>query len=137
MLAICLAAVSAVSAQVQQRYPQIIRQNSDLLPDGGFQYGFETEDGIRSEARGTPVSSNARDAEGRAEGRATAVRGSYSYTGADGQVYTVNYVADENGFQPQGAHLPVPPAIPEEILKSLEYNAAHPEEDEEVPNRRN
>lgn len=29
-----------------------------------------------------------------------------------------------------GAHLPVAPPIPPEILKSLEWNAAHPEEDD-------
>ncbi|TMW41586.1 hypothetical protein DOY81_013333 [Sarcophaga bullata] len=40
------------------------------------------------------------------ENEALVVRGSYSYTGDDGQVYTVNYVADENGFQPEGDHLP-------------------------------
>lgn len=41
------------------------------------------------------------------ENEALAVRGQFKYTGADGVVYSVNYVADENGFQAEGAHLPV------------------------------
>ncbi|CAH1391462.1 unnamed protein product [Nezara viridula] len=57
----------------------------------------------------------------------TSAQGSYSYTGPDGQVYTITYTADANGFVPQGAHLPTPPPIPEEILKSLQYNAANPQ----------
>lgn len=35
-----------------------------------------------------------------------AVRGQFSYTGPDGVVYSVTYIADENGFQPQGNHIP-------------------------------
>merc|ERR1711911_276326 len=42
-------------------------------------------------------------------------RGSYSYE-LEGVTYTVNWVADENGFQPTGAHLPVSPAMPEHVV---------------------
>lgn len=52
------------------------------------------------------------------------VYGSYSYPGEDGQLITVTYTADENGFVPKGNHLPTPPPTPAEILQSLEQNAA-------------
>jgi hypothetical protein len=34
------------------------------------------------------------------ENEALVVKGSFSYTAPDGQVITVNYIADENGYQP-------------------------------------
>lgn len=43
--------------------------------------------------------------------------GSFSYTAPDGQRISVQYVADENGFRPVGAHLPTPPPIPDAILR--------------------
>lgn len=57
-------------------------------------------------------------------------QGDFKYTAPDGSPISLTYVANELGFQPVGAHLPTPPPIPDAILRSLEYNAAHPEEDQ-------
>lgn len=54
------------------------------------------------------------------------MQGSYSYTGPDGVLYTITYIADENGFRAEGAHIPTPPPIPEAIQKSLAFNALNP-----------
>lgn len=40
------------------------------------------------------------------------LKGSYQYLGADGKTYTVNYIADDNGFHPEGDHFEVPPFVP-------------------------
>ena len=53
------------------------------------------------------------------EERGTVSRGTYSYTEPEGRVITVNWVADENGFQASGAHLPVAPPTPDHVVKLL------------------
>lgn len=49
------------------------------------------------------------------------MQGSYSYTDPDGQLITVEYIADENGFRPKGAH--IHPSIAK-LLDAIEQEAA-------------
>uniref|UniRef100_A0A6G1S685 Endocuticle structural glycoprotein SgAbd-2 n=1 Tax=Aceria tosichella TaxID=561515 RepID=A0A6G1S685_9ACAR len=126
---IVLSALVALSAAQLVREPiPILRYSSDVLPDGAFAYEYETGNGIKAEARGQPIAAGP-------EGAAVAHQGSYSFVSDDGQTYTVTYVADANGFQAQGAHLPVAPAIPEAILRSLEYNAKYYKGEDDKPGR--
>jgi len=62
--------------------------------------------------------------------RAIDVQGAFSYISPDGTPISLTYIADENGFQPQGDHLPVAPAIPEAILRALEYIKEHPPQEQ-------
>ncbi|XP_062551562.1 endocuticle structural glycoprotein SgAbd-5-like [Armigeres subalbatus] len=89
----------ALAAPVDDRDAQVVRYDNDHKGIDGYNVAYETSNGINGNEQ----------AELRSFGEDTAaivVKGSYSYTGSDGQVYTVNYVADENGFQPEAAHIP-------------------------------
>ncbi|KAH8266177.1 hypothetical protein KR038_008536 [Drosophila bunnanda] len=77
---------------------QILRLESDVQPEG-YNFALETSDGKKHEEQGELKNVGT-------EQEAIVVRGSYSFVADDGQTYTVTYVADENGFQPEGAHLP-------------------------------
>ncbi|KAF7994440.1 hypothetical protein HCN44_003912 [Aphidius gifuensis] len=109
-----------VAVYAQQPPVAILRQASDSSPDGAYSYNYEAENGIS-------VNEQGRLGPAGEEGQAVVVQGSYQYVGPDGVTYEVKYVADENGFQPQGAHLPVAPEVPEAIQRSIQFNAAHPE----------
>lgn len=83
-----------------------------LNDDGSYYYKVVNENNIE-------VSESGRVDNVGTDDEVMRVKGYYEYIGDDGVLYRVDYIADENGFQPTGAHLPTPPPIPEEILRSL------------------
>lgn len=55
-----------------------------------FHFSYETSNGIRADEQGY-LKNPGTNAE------AQVMQGSYSYTGPDGILYTITYIADENG----------------------------------------
>ncbi|XP_055846575.1 flexible cuticle protein 12-like [Episyrphus balteatus] len=78
---------------------QILRYDNDNIGVDGYNYAVETSDGKSVSEQGVVKNVGT-------EQEAISVQGQYSYVGPDGVTYTVTYIADENGFQPQGAHIP-------------------------------
>ncbi|CAG9562067.1 unnamed protein product [Danaus chrysippus] len=113
-----LVAVAAADVSHLDAAAQIVSQDADVFPDQ-YQYSYQTSNGIQGQERGALKNVGRED-------EAIEVQGSNSYVGQDGQTYSVQYVANENGYQPQGAHLPTPQPIPEYILRALEYIASRP-----------
>ncbi|XP_023167823.1 pupal cuticle protein Edg-78E-like [Drosophila hydei] len=97
----------------------IANVRSEVNPDGSYAYALDTSNGISAQEQGVG---------------GQAASGRYSYTSPEGVPIEITYVADENGYQPQGAILPTPPPIPAAILRSLEYIRTHPQYDERQNN---
>ncbi|CAG9786058.1 unnamed protein product [Diatraea saccharalis] len=87
--------------------------------DGTYNFNYETGNGISAHESGAPRAPGP-------EGNAVTAEGGFSYRAPDGQQISITYTADENGFHPVGPHLPTPPPIPEEILRSIEFNKRNP-----------
>ncbi|KAH8366109.1 hypothetical protein KR093_009197, partial [Drosophila rubida] len=100
-LIVFVALFAVALAAPSQDQVTVVRQDADVTVDG-YKFAYETSDGA-----GHNAEANIKNAG--TENEALSVRGSFKFFGEDGQEYIVNYVADENGFQPEGAHLPVAP----------------------------
>lgn len=87
---------------------------------------YETANGISAQEQGQVKNA------GNEEAEALEAQGSFKYTADDGTPVELSYVANENGFQPQGSHIPTPPPIPPAIQRALEWIAAHPEPEEKA-----
>ncbi|XP_043194117.1 pupal cuticle protein 20-like [Amphibalanus amphitrite] len=86
------ASQGSAGAQSQDAQARTISEENINNGDGTYRFSFETDNGILREE----------------EGDGTQVRGSYSYTADDGTPVEITFVADENGFQPEGDALPTP-----------------------------
>uniref|UniRef100_A0A1Q3FIR8 Putative larval cuticle protein 8.7 n=1 Tax=Culex tarsalis TaxID=7177 RepID=A0A1Q3FIR8_CULTA len=100
IIVFCMVLVAGLAAPVDDsQNAQIVKYESENIGIDGYRFAFETSDGTARQEQaelknaGTDIES-------------IVVRGSYSYVGPDGTQYVINYVADENGFQPEGAHIP-------------------------------
>ncbi|KAL5287149.1 hypothetical protein ACFFRR_008220 [Megaselia abdita] len=91
----------AIAGPVSHDNVDTLRYDNEVGPES-HDSNLETSDGTKIVSHGVLKDAGT-------DHEAYNHQGSYSYVGDDGVTYTVNYVADENGFQPQGAHLPVAP----------------------------
>ena len=126
--------------------PSIFREVTDqpigiveqtFLPqlDGSFVYSFESENGIKQQASGElkPIGEDGADV--------VVMKGSYEFIGADGQTYTVDWEADENGVRPSAPHLPksVPIPFPEQqaaVYAQIRFAAEEEEQARQGKNTR-
>ncbi|KAL4706489.1 hypothetical protein ACJJTC_015687 [Scirpophaga incertulas] len=125
MKSIVLVSLLIVAAFAAPQAPSepipIVRQDSQVNGDGSYQYSFETGNGISAEQKAELKKVGDVDT--------LEVQGQYQYPSDEGNIQ-LTYVADENGFQPQGSHLPTPPPVPEAIQRSLAYIATAPPQPE-------
>ncbi|KAK9512439.1 hypothetical protein O3M35_000873 [Rhynocoris fuscipes] len=76
------------------QFVPILSQNYDLNPDQSYTFSYRSGDGSARDETGVPRAPGP-------EGPAVTVQGTYAYNSPAGPVQ-VNYVADENGYQPAG-----------------------------------
>ncbi|XP_050663757.1 endocuticle structural glycoprotein ABD-4-like [Leptidea sinapis] len=110
-------AVAYAAPQAPTEPIPILRQDSQVNGDGSYQYSFETGNGISADQKG--------DLKKVGDVDAIEVQGQFQYPGDNGNIQ-LSYIADENGYQPRGDHLPTAPPVPEAIQRALAYLATAP-----------
>ncbi|KAH8322133.1 hypothetical protein KR059_003577, partial [Drosophila kikkawai] len=106
----CLAGTATTTART------IYYRNNPPSPAGHYSFEFQTTNGITTKGAGN-------------ENGAVGV---VQYVSLEGIPVTFSYVADANGYQPTGDHIP---AIPLHVIRQLEYIATHPPVDERKSRR--
>ncbi|NP_001166722.1 endocuticle structural protein SgAbd-6-like [Bombyx mandarina] len=109
LLALCLVGIVAASRPPGEA--QLTSYENVHNGRGNYRFGYSQSDGTVFEQEGTLKN------EGQEE-ESLAVRGKFSWVGPDGVTYTVTFVADEDGYQPEIEQGPGG-AVPSAILHSL------------------
>lgn len=102
----CLIATVLVVVVVGDEVPAITNFYNELNDDGSFRFGYDTSNNIYVREQGIGGKGSS---------------GSLAYYAPDGTPIQLTWTADENGFRPQGAHLPTPPPVPKTIMSALDY----------------
>merc|ERR1711955_98721 len=115
LLVALFVAVAAAENTYEYKEPIALTKYGSVSDETGkYSYNFEAANGIKMSEEGEQKHFGDK----LDEGYGSVARGSYSYE-LEGVTYTINWVADENGFQPTGAHLPVAPPMPEYVVQML------------------
>ncbi|XP_060517505.1 uncharacterized protein LOC132696600 [Cylas formicarius] len=99
--------LSIWAAPDDSRNARILDSEFENDVDGSYRFSYKTSDGIERQESAELIPSIHDESQ-----NVASVKGSFSYTGPDGVVYTVKYTADESGFHPEGDHFVVPPFVP-------------------------
>ncbi|RZC40728.1 Chitin bind 4 domain containing protein [Asbolus verrucosus] len=118
LLVLTLAAVALTAPPEKEPIP-IVSQESDVDYTGKYHYSYESGDGSKVHQSGELKTIDKDNA-------GEVIQGEFEYLGDDGKTYKITYIADENGYQPQGDHLPVAPEAPPLIARALAYLATAP-----------
>ncbi|XP_046979765.1 endocuticle structural protein SgAbd-6 [Schistocerca americana] len=95
LLLVAAALIAVVAARPQKPGEAVILEQSiDNDGLGQYTFGFKTSDGLIRQEQGVVKNQGT-------ENEALEVRGTITWKGADGKDYSINFIADENGFQPQ------------------------------------
>ncbi|XP_065361945.1 pupal cuticle protein Edg-78E [Calliphora vicina] len=101
----------AVTRPLDRNAYTIYYNNKPANKSGHFMFDFQTSNGITTKAAGNEHGSS----------------GVVQYVSLEGLPITMTYVADSDGYHPDGEHIP---KIPKHITESLEYIRTHPAIDE-------
>nr|AAU94927.1 larval cuticle protein 8.7 [Apriona germarii] len=95
---IALAALAAVCIAAPPD-AVVLKNELDNIGVDGYSFSVETSDGLNRVEQGVVNNLGS-------ENESLRVTGSISWVDLEGTPYKLDFVADENGFQPVGAHLP-------------------------------